>query len=463
MSTITTENKNGYIFKIVITFLIPIIILLIPSGEVFTPQIKLFMAITLWGILMFVFEQVNTTVAALLMVFAYVIFNVAPLDVALKPWTAEITWITLACLFLVAIVLDTQIFERIGYEVLCKVGSSYMGIIFGVCITALACRLLMGSTAAVSTVALICLGLCHACGFGKSKEAAGIMLMGVIGYLDADLFLYSPDFFAVLQTNMTSIISDITVNYPIMLKHNIVFLPLLFVKAFVIAKMCGGDAKNIDKQVFRELKSALPPMPANEKKILVALIILIIYLFTNQFHGLPMIYGFILTPLILCLPGVNVGTAEHLAKTNYSFMFFFTGCQAIGAVGAAAGIGAFITATLVPHLVGMSAPVFTMAVWVFAFVANFGMTPAAEMGAFGAPLAQIVVDMGYNPYPTMYAFFNGVSNFILPYESAWPLFVYSLGLIPMKIFVKVYASKAILDFLWLITFGFLYWSFIGIL
>ena len=72
------------------------------------------------------------------------------------------------------------------------------------------------------------------------------------------------------------------------------------------------------------------------------------------------------------------------------------------------------------------------------------MTPAAEMNAFGGPLAQIASDMGYAVYPTMYTFFNGVSNFVLPYESAWPLFVYSLGLIPMKDFVKVLSYRWVL-------------------
>lgn len=463
----SSANEGRYksisIAKMILTFLLPAIVFTIPVNEAFTPAIKLFMAITLCGILMFVFEQFNSMVAAILMVFAYVIFNVAPLEIAMKPWTADITWMTLASIFLVAIVLDTKILERIGYIVLSKVGNSYMGIIFGVALTAVACRLLMGSTAACATVALICYALCQACGFGKSKEAAGIMLMGVIGYLDSDLFLYSPDFFALLPTNMATVIPEITVNYPIMFMDNLIFVPLLFVKALLIGKLCGRQVTNINRQVFVNLKNSLPPIDLKEKKILVVLLALIVYLFTQQFHGYSMMYGFILAPMILCLPGMNVGTPAQLAKANYSFIFFFTGCQAIGQVGAYVGIGDFISATLLPYLVGMGQTTFLVIVWMFAFIMNFLMTPAAEMNAFTVPLAQIVTDMGYAAYPTMYTFFNGISNFVLPYESAWPLFVYSLGLIPMKDFVKVYSCKAILDFVWLITAGFAFWSFIGLM
>lgn len=458
------KYKTSDIIKAVLTFLLPIMILFIPTGEVFTPDIKYFMAITLWGILMFVFEQINNMVASILMILAYMVFNVAPMTTVFQPWTADITWMTLSSLFLVAIVLDTRILERIGYVVLSKVGVSYMGVILGVAIMAVVCRLLMGSTAAVSTVALICFALCKACGFGRQRESAGIMLTGVIGYLDSDYFLYSPDFFALLPTNMSTVIPNIVVNYPTMLAHNAVFIVILFVKVLFVGWVCGRKTTAVIKrQAFVDLKNKLPKMDSKEKKILIVLCALIVYLFTQQWHGFSMMYGFILAPMLLCLPGMNVGTKEHLAATNYSFIFFFTGCQAIGQVGAYVGIGDFITATLVPYLTGMSNTVFLIIVWFFAFLLNFLMTPAAEMNAFGGPLAQIAADMNYAVYPTMYTFFNGVSNFVLPYESAWPLFVYSLGLIPMKDFVKVYAGKAVIDFVFLVTVGFLFWRLIGIM
>ena len=321
------KYKTSDIVKAIVTFLLPIVILFIPTGDVFTSAIKHFMAITLWGILMFVFEQINSMVASILMILAYMVFNVAPMTTVFQPWTADITWMTLSSLFLVAIVLDTRILERIGYVVLSKVGSSYMGVIFGVAVMAVVCRLLMGSTAAVSTVALICFALCKACGFGRQKESAGIMLTGIIAYLDSDYFLYSPDFFALLPTNMSTIIPDIVVNYPTMLIDNAIFIIVLFIKVFFVSWICGRRTTAVIKRdAFVELKNKLPVMDSKEKKILIVLVALIIYLFTQQWHGFSMMYGFMLAPMILCLPGVNVGTKEHLAQTNYSFIFFFTGC-----------------------------------------------------------------------------------------------------------------------------------------
>lgn len=54
--------------KMFATFLLPLMLTFVPTSEIFTHEIKMFMIITLWGILMFVFEQVPNIVAALLMV-----------------------------------------------------------------------------------------------------------------------------------------------------------------------------------------------------------------------------------------------------------------------------------------------------------------------------------------------------------------------------------------------------------
>lgn len=47
--------------------------MLLPVNEVMTVQLKLYLAITLVAVLFFVFEQVNSTVVALLLPIAYVL------------------------------------------------------------------------------------------------------------------------------------------------------------------------------------------------------------------------------------------------------------------------------------------------------------------------------------------------------------------------------------------------------
>lgn len=49
MSAISIDKKST--IKWILCFLLPILILLIPTNEAFTSQIRLFLAITLWSVL----------------------------------------------------------------------------------------------------------------------------------------------------------------------------------------------------------------------------------------------------------------------------------------------------------------------------------------------------------------------------------------------------------------------------
>lgn len=458
-----SEKKPSYIIKLALTVLIPIIICLIPVGELFTAQIKVFIACTLFGILMFVFEQVNTTVAAILLCMSYYVFGVAPLNVIFSTWTENFIWTAMGVLLLVSIANDTHLFRRLAYKILVILGNGYGGIMLSVGIIAVLIRLLLGATSAIVPVILIAISICHACGFKRDKYSAGIVMGALVTVGNMDYFIYSPDYFALLANNFAKVIPSMQLNHVIMLKYNWTFFVGIIVLLFIVCKICGRGCKHISRDEFKELQKQLPPMDAREKKLLVALVFILVYCFTINLHHQPMIYAFLLVPLFLCLPIVNVGTAENVKNTNFPFLFFITGCQAIGVVGNYAGIAQFVSTIVTPHVSGMSMSVFVASIWWFTFLMNFLMTPLAEMSAFAVPVAQICVDMGFNPYPVMYSFFNGITNIVLPYESAFPLLVYGFGYVRMKDWAIFCSAKALFDFVWLVTIAQLYWNVIGLM
>lgn len=457
------RKSTSYAVKLFLTIAIPICIVLIPTGEMFTSQIKLFLACTMFGILMFIFEQIDTTVAALFLTLSYIVFQVAPVSVVFKPWTTELTWTAVGCLIFISVAFDTNIFKRISYNIIAKIGTSYMGIIMSCGLMAIIIRVLMGCTGGCVPAALIAIGLCEACNLKQNKQAAGIIIATLVAVGNSDYFVYSPDYFALLAANMRAAIPSLDVNHFIIFKHNWMFLPCIFLFLFIVAKICGRNSAPIDRQIFIKMRDDLPPMDAREKKLLVAMLAILLYCFTIQFHHLSLIYAFLFIPLALFLPGINVGNTEHIKKTNYTFLFFFTGCQAIGVVGAYVGIAQYVSYFAAPYLVNMNAYVFTGAIWMFTFIMNFVMTPVAEMSAFALPIAQMCLDMNINPYPVMYAFFDGISNFVFPYESAFPLLFYSMGYIRLKDWMLLFGIKAVVDFLWLISVAFLWWHTIGLL
>lgn len=81
------QSKTRTEFKWILAFLIPISICLIPMNESITPEMKRFFAITLWAILMFMFELLDNAVVAIALTFGYALFQVVPISTALSAWT----------------------------------------------------------------------------------------------------------------------------------------------------------------------------------------------------------------------------------------------------------------------------------------------------------------------------------------------------------------------------------------
>lgn len=98
-----TKASRKSLISWIITLVLPIIILLIPTSESFTPQIRTFFAITLMGIAMFCFDEVDNAIAGILMMLLYIIANIAPSSTVFAAWTNDIPWYILATLLLVNI------------------------------------------------------------------------------------------------------------------------------------------------------------------------------------------------------------------------------------------------------------------------------------------------------------------------------------------------------------------------
>ena len=77
---------------------IPILVYLIPMGERITGEMKWFFVITLWAILMFMFELLDNATISVAMVFGYALLKVVPIETALSAWTNTTIWMVFASL-----------------------------------------------------------------------------------------------------------------------------------------------------------------------------------------------------------------------------------------------------------------------------------------------------------------------------------------------------------------------------
>ena len=85
-SATTEKMSTNTIIKWVIAFIIPIILLLLPPGEILTKEIYIFLAITLFAILLIAFELTDSLVVGIILFTGYYVSGIAPAATVFAPW-----------------------------------------------------------------------------------------------------------------------------------------------------------------------------------------------------------------------------------------------------------------------------------------------------------------------------------------------------------------------------------------
>ena len=127
----TVKMSRSAMIKWIITIVLPALLLLVPTNEVFTSQVRTFLIITFAGILVLAFEFFDSLVPAVLIPIFYLAFNLAPASVIYSGWTTTTPMMVFGALLLAAILQKTGLLERIAYFCIIKTGCSYRGVGWG--------------------------------------------------------------------------------------------------------------------------------------------------------------------------------------------------------------------------------------------------------------------------------------------------------------------------------------------
>lgn len=94
-------------------FLVPVLILCLPSGEVFTPVLKKFLSVTVFGLLLMALELAPSMCSAIIFPIGYVLFDVAPIQTVLAPWIGTTALVIVCGFWLAMILLRTGLLDRV--------------------------------------------------------------------------------------------------------------------------------------------------------------------------------------------------------------------------------------------------------------------------------------------------------------------------------------------------------------
>ncbi len=459
----TKQTKSTMMWAL--SLALPLCIMLIPESASLTVPVKRFLALTTWAVVAMATDILPSAVVAIVLPVFYIVANVAKPAAAFAPWTTSVIWITVGGMMIANILMTSGLAKRIAYLTIIKSGGTFTGALVGLTITGVIINpfvpSIMGKLAIIIPIAM---GICEVFKMApQSRGASAVMLAAFLGVATTRIGFYTGDGGIPMMVNIVSRINSAHVSWTDYAFQNLpIALTLTLLGLIIVVFALKPDTQPEGKEVILRQYKEMGPATIQEKKVAVILVVTIIALLTDSIHKIDPGWIFVILGGVCFLPGVNLLDEAQLGKINYKMIFFVAGCMAIGVVATSSGAGKWLATVMFPYLTG-SALYTTVAAWVFGVALNFLLTPLAAMASFTGPITEVCIKSGINPLPIVYSFLYGLDQYLLPYEFAGLLFVYSYGYISMKSMVKVVGIRMIVSGVAMAAVAYPYWKLIGLL
>ena len=461
--SISVQTDSTSKIKWAITIVVTLIILMIPTNDVYTRQMSLFFASTVFALFMMAFEFFDPIVVSIIMPMSWVALGVTNAAGAMSGWTNTIMYMVVGAYFLANALGESGLLKRIALLIIAKTGGKWLGLLFGVFLAGVVVSILTFGLSYI-ILATLCIGIIKSLELKvPSKASAMICFACMLGCCSSRCFIYAPSTYAVVIAQGQLIDPAFNITAIQAFTHNFPMFIVSVITLLIVYKLWKTDASLQSADYFRNELATMGKMGKTEKKTAVFLVIFFAMLLTGPWTGVDANLLFALAPWMLLLPGINVASMESVRTLNWQNVFFIAGCMAIGTVAASLGIGGIIAQFATPFMVNASSVGFFSVVFAITFVLNFFMTPLAIWSLMTVPLCQIALDIGMNIRPVCYALVMCSEAIILPYEYVPYLIVYSFGMISMGDFVKLNVMRCVLYFIGFLALLLPYWMLIGIL
>ena len=461
MSSLSNGNFNTkYLLGWIVNILVPLSMFLVPIGDVFTAQVRMYFVITLFFIFALIFNNLNITLIGIMMPVCYVVLGVSKAGTAFSSFGNHVIWLVLASFMLSDMMVKVGVAKRLVYKCMILTGGTYRGILFGVTIAAIVLTLVIPGKVHF-LLAPLCYSLIQTLDFGKSSEAAGIMMTSAFACSTAGLFMYGTNI--VMMEELCASVYNYSLPWLDYITKNLPTIAFLFIMVLIFSVMYKPKEKIQNKEFFVEEYKKLGGFSRDEKITVAVCLLLVATLLTSSMHGIQIGWCFILCASIFFLPIVGIGNEQDLKRLNYGFVIFLAACFTIGNVASELKIGQMLCDVLLPYLTGRSTTFILMTMWVIGVILNVFMTPNAIIASMTLPFATIALNLGINPEAVYFIMLSSYDQLFFPYESGVYLIHFGFGVMTMKHFMKGMYLKMALTFLFLIVILIPFWNLVGFL
>ena len=233
------------LIKVIISVVIPIFIFLIPITDVFTSDMRTFLALTAWMLLWAAFEITDLLVPSLLWPVLLIILGIVPETTIYNSWLSLVIPCCMAAMVLAAILQRIGLLERLTFWIVAKCGGSFNRTMYALYF---ACLIMSAVTFAGASIiiAALCYGMCKSLNMDGKEEAAITMMVGMLGGSTVRMFIYQPLTAGLVLGSVNSIEPTFTFTVFELLKYNIPVLLYSLLMIFVFLRMAKTKNSSIN-------------------------------------------------------------------------------------------------------------------------------------------------------------------------------------------------------------------------
>ncbi|WP_426709511.1 SLC13 family permease [Cetobacterium sp. SF1] len=422
---------------------------------------------TLFAILSWCFSFLPDAITGLLLPMIYIVFKIASPGVVLKPWTTTIPWLVLSAMLMSAMLNETGVIKRIALWSMARFGKTFGLILFGITLAGIIITPFIPSVIAKIVIFnIITMGLIETLDYKpKSLEATLITMAGFFVISTFRLGFATGDSGIVIGLNYAQEVTGKVLTWMEYLIHNLPYIILYTFGSLGVLIFLGRKITPISKEKRNLLKKNyedLGKVKGKEKVAFIIMGIVLLTMATESFHGVNSAWALVIITSLFFLPKLNLLNGESLKKINFLPLLFIVGAMSIGNVAEQTQAIDLIKKTLEPFFKGSTFSVIAMS-YLTGILLNFLLTPLAALSSFSLPLIQLGIEGGINPYVMTYIFQVALDQYLLPYEFAGLLLVYTSGYISLKLLVKILLIRMALGLIILLVGAYPLWNFLGIL
>lgn len=464
-----TNKSHKNLIQWILTILITCSIWVIPITENYTSQIRTFLMVTIFLILLVVFDLMSITFVGIALPLGYILFGVAPSSVALAGWTNDVSYLLIGAFVFSGILSQSGLLKRISLWVMMKVGGSYHAALFGFLAVGVAITFASyGNDGYLLEV--LAYGFCVSLNIHKKPEGIVFMMASGVAAITARIMTYYPIQMAPMIAAAQTVEPEFTIGIWDPLKYGAPIFIFIFLYIFVLCKVYKTSNKALgnsdnSRKFFEDEYAKLGKITPLEIKAGILMIIITLYMSTSEWHGLNVNFAFMVLPWLCFLPFLKM-TDEHsmdFLKDKMGLIFFAVGCLAIANVASEIGASKLLADLLTPLLGNMSIVALLFTVLILGMVANMLLTPLALVTTLATPIVVICSSLNIDLMAPLLSLFYTVDLLFLPHEVPAYLFIFSFGVLSMKDFIKCHLIKNIM---FLTFFGIIiipYWNFMGLI